>query len=218
MGARPVVAPAKIEFRVVGVTADASLTGVNDPSGTLSLSLFHVEDPACAGPPAFTATLPVTGNGPYQSGTFTPLDGGTYRWTASYTGDAANNSVATGCTDTTPVAVFRPSLGLWLLEDGTSVAWGVSGDVPVPADYDGDGDADIAVFRPSTGVWFVEGGTAEAWGTNGDIPVPGDYDNDGTADAAIFRPSTGMWFGCLPAIDGDLVRAERPGRRLGKHR
>jgi len=33
--------------------------------------------------------------------------------------------------------------------------WGAPGDRPVPADYDGDGRADVAVWRPSTGEWFV---------------------------------------------------------------
>jgi hypothetical protein len=33
------------------------------------------------------------------------------------------------------------------------ISWRVSGDVPLAADYDGDGKADPTVFRPSTGVW-----------------------------------------------------------------
>jgi hypothetical protein len=51
------------------------------------------------------------------------------------------------------------------------LAFGTSGDVPVPADYDGDGDDDVAVFRPSSGVWFVNGGPVLAFGTSGDVPV-----------------------------------------------
>jgi hypothetical protein len=46
------------------------------------------------------------------------------------------------------------------------------GDIPLPGDYDGDGETDVAVFRPSTGTWFVNGGTAVAWGTSGDVPLP----------------------------------------------
>jgi hypothetical protein len=57
----------------------------------------------------------------------------------------------------------------------------------VPADYDGDGRADIAVYRPSTGTWFVlqsSAGNATwvtfQWGLPNDIPLPANFDGDGT--------------------------------------
>ena len=85
------------------------------------------------------------------------------------------------------------------------VQLGMPGDVPVPADYDGDGKADPAVFRrtsPSTAQWFIDlsssGMTTVTFGAGSlDQPVPADYDGDKKADIAVYRPSTGQWF-----IDG----------------
>lgn len=58
---------------------------------------------------------------------------------------------------------------------------GNSWHVPVAADYDGDGTADLALYWPQTGEWFIRysvaGMTHVTWGcaTCGDIPVPAKY-------------------------------------------
>ena len=62
------------------------------------------------------------------------------------------------------------------------------GDVPVPADYDGDRIADIAVWRAATGEWIIrhsskaKKGITPVLGVTGDIPVQADYDGDKRAD------------------------------------
>jgi hypothetical protein len=84
------------------------------------------------------------------------------------------------------------------LGDATAVWAGQPGDVPVAADYDGDGQLDIATWSPTTGVWTIQNssaGTTESFvlGQRGDVPVPADYDGDGRAEPATFTPATATW-------------------------
>ena len=105
----------------------------------------------------------------------------------------------TGSSGASNISVFRPgSASSWFTLGGSTVIFGSTGDVPVPADYNADGIANIAVFRPSTCLWFVNnpGGfvTAFGCGNQGDIPIPGDYVTHGSSTVAVYRQPTGEWF------------------------
>jgi hypothetical protein len=69
----------------------AHLSDGIDPSGTITFSLFGPVQPNCMGPPVFTATAAVTGNGEYRSASFIAPQPGTYRWVVTYSGDALNS-------------------------------------------------------------------------------------------------------------------------------
>ena len=111
----------------------------------------------------------------------------------------------------TDMSVFRPTEGNWYLNRSTSgfaaINWGLSGDVLVPGDYDGDNMTDTAIKRG--GDWYILRSCDNTvavinWGLSTDIAVAGDYDGDLKTDSAVFRPSEGNWY-ILRSVDGGNV-------------
>lgn len=102
----------------------------------------------------------------------------------------------------TDLSIFRPALGEWWYyrssdRGNRAFQFGAAGDILVPADYTGDGKADIAIYR--NGEWFILRSEdfsfySVPFGVGSDIPVPADFDGDNKIDAAVYRPSTGQWF------------------------
>ena len=67
-----------------------------------------------------------------------------------------------------------------------------------PADFDGDGGAELVVYHPATGNWHASFGSVTRWihsfGWASALPVPADYDGDGLQDFAVYHPATGNWY------------------------
>jgi hypothetical protein len=80
----------------------AFLSGGIDPTGAITFELFGPDDTTCARPPIFVTTTPVSGNGDFPSASFAAPGPGTYRWVATYSGDAMNTGAGpTACGDPT---------------------------------------------------------------------------------------------------------------------
>ena len=127
-----------------------------NPGGTITFKLYGPNNLTCAGTPSSTSVRPVTGNSSYTSASVTGLPLGTYRWIASYSGDANNVGRATSCDVANgftlapaPVVTVSPAI----VSRGGTVTVGWSG-----------------VTTPTTGDWVglykvgtPEGGPVTAW-------------------------------------------------------
>ena len=116
------------------------------------------------------------------------------------------------------LAIWRPSTGAWWVMGGSgsqqvTQAWGMTGDKPVPGDYDGDGKTDFSIFRPDanshTGTWYILFSSSGSYisyqfGLDTDTPAPADYDGDGKSDAALWRASNGGWY-ILKSSDSQIL-------------
>jgi hypothetical protein len=96
--------------RSLTISDTATLSGGDDPTGSITFKLYGPNGPDCSNTPAFTSTSTVLGNGSYQSGAYRVTQPGTYRWVVSYSGDDNNQSAGpTGCGDNAETVVINPA-------------------------------------------------------------------------------------------------------------
>jgi hypothetical protein len=87
----------------------ARLSAGYNPTGTMTFDLFRAGDANCVQAILFSDAKSVSGNGTYRSADFTPNRLGTYRWEATYSGDANNKRVVGPCNaPNESVTVTRP--------------------------------------------------------------------------------------------------------------
>ena len=150
------------------LTDQATVSGrVNPLAGaTVDFRLFGPNDVTCAGAPIFESlgvAYPQAG-GPVSSNPFTPTTAGTYRWIATYNGDA-NNAAVTGTCNANgeTVTVSSPQVPVTPVEPSPPVI------VPGPtlpvsgSDHDGlIGIASALTAAGATIVWSVRRGRSRA--------------------------------------------------------
>lgn len=82
-------------------------------------------------------------------------------------GDGADTPILLRNPYSVQPALYRD--GVWRIGGYWTLQWGLPTDIPVPADYDGDGYDDIAVFRD--GQWWIYYQGVRQFGLAGDKPL-----------------------------------------------
>ena len=134
-----------------------------------------------------------------------------YDWQFNQNMIAASNGAVTVSVDSHPIflsmpkveettGLYRPSNSLVFLKSENTVgfppdarfAYGITGDLPVTGDWDGDGIDTIGIYR--NGQFYLRNSNTSGladiifpFGVNGDLPVAGDWDYDGIDTIGIYR-------------------------------
>jgi hypothetical protein len=114
------------------------------------------------------------------------------------------------------IGVFRPSTQIYYRDYNGNGVWegpiidrasnfGISSDIPISGDWNGDRITEIGVYRPSTHLFFRDFNGNGQWdgpiidrfssfGITGDIPLAGDWNANGITEIGVFRPSNHLFY------------------------
>ncbi len=198
-------APTESTGEVIGLTVEAR-AGSAVVQRVIPIALPKNEDAAAVQWPGSAKSAEkfgdVDGDGVDEAHFYDPRNGG---WRHLSCSGAESAAVFGGRTGDLPLvlkrggrtlrAVYRVvnGQGWWVLDDGSSSEepYGLSGDIPVPADIDGDGNDEFIVYRPRSAEYFIAGtGAVKPFvleSSDRVVPFAGDIDGDGKAELARFR-------------------------------
>ncbi len=199
----------------------ATLSGGTAPPGTITFHLFGPDNATCTGTPVFMSTVAVGGPGGYVSGSFLPAAPGTYRWVASYSGDANNAAVP-------PIACGTPAESVAVT--ATPPAHPTITTTASPSVLVGDAIHDTAILAggatPTGTITFRLFDAADATCTTPPVFVSTLAVDRGAAayDSAMFTPTAPGGFSWTASYSGDaqnarhrcMCRSERARARFGR--
>ncbi len=120
-----IVTKASAPVALGGAISDSATVSGVSPTGNVTFKAFDPTDTTCAATPVFTsAAVAVSATGTAASGPFTPTSPGTYRFVASYSGDANNAPISGACNDTAESVVVSASASTIVTKASAPVALG----------------------------------------------------------------------------------------------
>jgi hypothetical protein len=144
------------------------------------------------------------------------VDDSAYVGFTSATGSAnAKHEILSWTLNTSETAVGADTIGVYRSSNSTfylrntnttgtadnELTFGMTGDVGIIGDWNGDGIDTIGIYRPSTSQIFLSDLSTNpvtqsyptfVFGNTSDIPIVGDWDGDGKDSIGLYRPSTGI--------------------------
>jgi hypothetical protein len=213
------------------IHATAQLSESPGAEGEISFEVFGPGDPSCAGTPLTPtpAAATVNGEGPYDSGDFTPAGAGTYSWSAHYTGDLINPSADAACAPLSTVSKAAPTLSG--SASAATVGGAIHDEVSLSGGFSPSGNVTFSVYAPgdtscttvlgSSTVEIQSGqaisgdlATSEAGEFRWTASYPGDANNEAVALACNAANQTSTVNKASPTLSGVATPAVDVGQTI----
>ncbi|MGH9124725.1 MAG: beta strand repeat-containing protein, partial [Acidimicrobiales bacterium] len=181
---------------ISGISDTATLTGGDDPTGTITFDLYPEGDTFCRSDPIRTFSVAVNGDGSYSSPAVPVTVVGTYQWVASYSGDSNNFSADGACGDPGETSTLQAVPSLTTQASPNAV---LGGSIFDTATLTGGANVEQGSI---TFTIFGPGGVADCDATALNTSTAF-VDGDGSYDSAPFVPTQPGTYEFVASYSGD---------------